>query len=157
MTKSCLENLLDVWDNGVLSPFDQGRPDLVEFHNEIREKTGAKFRIATRWTYQGKTFEDPNCPVPIPDMSGLVYATEGWKRWVVLNADSTMRLMIDVPRISSRSVPGKGELGIPRHMKSDPLNVMYGEGGDGDRDDCRFFFNMHTGLLDHVELVGRHW
>lgn len=42
-------------------------------------------------------------------------------------------------------------------MKGMPTHIMYGEGGDGIRNDCRFFFNMHTGKLENVELVGRHW
>ncbi|MCM0044459.1 MAG: hypothetical protein NBV65_07505 [Burkholderiaceae bacterium] len=152
-----LSKPLEVWNNGLLAPLEPWRLDLVEFHNEIRRNTGAKFCVATRWTYQDSTFENPNCPVPIPDMSGLVYATAGWKQWVVINPDGTTKLVINVPRVSNLSVPENGELGMPRHMTSTPLNIMYGEGSDGYRDDCRFFFDMHTGLLERVEFVGRHW
>jgi len=155
-----MENLtqtLKVWNNGVTSPFNPERPDFVEFQDEIRNKTGAKFGISTRWIYQGKTYENAHCPIPIPDLSGLVYATDEWKRWVVLNPDNTTKFIIDVPRISAKSVPENGELGEPKYMKGDLPNIMYGEGSDGDRNDCRFYFNMHTGELLRVEIVGRHW
>ena len=152
-----LSGLLKVWDNGALSPFDPKQTDLVEFHNEIRKRTGAKFGVATRWSYQGRTYENEKCPLPIPDFSGLVYATDGWKQWVILNPDGTTKFTIGVPRISMQSKPENGELGEPRHMKGGPPHIMYGEGSDGDRADCRFFFNMHTGELERVELVGRHW
>jgi hypothetical protein len=152
-----LTNPCKVWDNGVVTPFNIERLDLVEFHNKIREETGAKFGIATRWSYQGRFYENTKCPVPIPDMSGLVYTSDKWKRWIVLSPDGGIKLVIDVPQISAKSMPENGELGEPRHMKDDPPHVMYGEGSDGNRDDCRFFFNMHTGLLERVELVGRHW
>lgn len=152
-----LMNPLEVWDNGVVTPLDQQRHDLVEYHRSIRAETGAKFTVATRWTFQGCVYEDSNCPIPIPDMSGLVYAAERWKYWIVLNPDGTKKFTINVPKVNKQSVPKLGELGEPRYRKGDPPNIMYGEGSDGHRDDCRFFFNMHTGECIHVQLVGRHW
>jgi hypothetical protein len=157
MTMDHLTEPLKVWNNGATSPFNPELADLVEFHEEFRNRTGANFGVATRWTFHGRTDEDANCPVPIPDLSGLVYATDGWKQWVVLNPDGTKQFTVKVPRISAQSVPEKGELGDPRHMKDDPLHIMYGEGSDGDRGDCRFFFDMHIGELVHAELVGRQW
>lgn len=148
---------LKVWDNGITTVFDMERPDLVEFHEEIRRKTGAKFGVATRWTFQGRIYEDTNCPMPIPDMSGLVYAVDGWKHWVVLNPDGTKKFTINVPKVNDQSAPDIGELGEPRYRKGDPPNIMYGEGSDGHRDDCRFFFDMHTGECINVQFVGRHW
>lgn len=152
-----ISNPLEVWDNGMTSPLEPSRDDLVEHHAAFRARTGASFAIATQWTYQGVTYESSHRPIPIPDMSGLVYATRGWKQWVVLNPDGTENFVVNVPRVSSRSVPEEGDLGEPRHMKGDPLHVMYGEGSDGDRYDCRFFFDLHTGQLVRVQHVGRHW
>lgn len=128
-----------VWDNGVITPLDLEWSDLVEFHNAIRKKTGARFGVATRWTYAGHTYEDANCAVPIPDMSGLVYATARWKRWVILNPEGVTKLVITVPRINFESDPEKGEFGEPRYVEGNPLHIMYGEGSDGSRHDCRFF------------------
>nr|CCA80178.1 hypothetical protein BDB_80572 [blood disease bacterium R229] len=50
-------------------------------------------------------------------MSGLVYATQGWKTWVVLNPNGTQRFVIQVPRISEKSVPDQGDLGEPLPLK----------------------------------------
>lgn len=154
-----IENVFELWDNGATSsPSDRdGAVDRMKWWDDFFATSGAKRLVATRWTYQGNTYEDPNCPIPIPDGSGLVYTTMGWKTWVVLNPDGTRRLVIHVPRISKDSIPQQGELGEPRHMKGEPSHVMYGEGGDGHRYDCRFRFDMHTGELLQVENVGRHW
>lgn len=152
-----LQEAVELWDNGAVSPFNPFADDIVTWFDEFFSKTGAKRRVATRWSYQGHTYENKKCPVPIPDFSGLVYATDEWKQWIVLNPDGTKKFTIGVPRISMQSKPENGELGEPRHMKGDPPHIMYGEGSDGDRADCRFFFNMHTGELENVELVGRHW
>ncbi|WP_205569978.1 hypothetical protein [Ralstonia solanacearum] len=154
-----IENVLELWDNGFTSSAEErdAAVDRMKWWDDFYEISGARKQIATRWTYQGNTYEDSNCPRPIPDMSGLVYATSGWKTWIVLNPDGTQRVVIHVPRISEKSIPENGDLGEPHHMKGDALHVMYGEGGDGDRDDCRFHFDMHTGELLQVDLVGRHW
>lgn len=152
-----LQEPLEVWDNGAISAFDPTTEDIVAWLIDFFARTGAKRRVATRWIYHGKKYEDGNCPVPIPDYSGLVYPTQDFKKWIVLNPDGSTKFTIQVPRISSQSLPEKGELGQPRHKKGEPPYIMYGEGSDGDRSDCRFFFNMHTGHLENVELVGRHW
>lgn len=152
-----LQDALEIWDNGAVSPFNPPTEDIVSWLQDFFAHTGAKRRIATQWTYQGQRYESKNCPVPIPDYSGLVYAAENWKRWVVLNPDGTTRFTIGVPKIRPQSSPADGELGEPRYMKGSPPYIMYGEGSDGYRDDCRFFFNMNTGMLEHVELVRRHW
>lgn len=151
------QDVVEIWDNGAVSPFNPSTEDIVAWLNDFFARTGARRRVATQWTFQGRTYESKHCPVPIPDCSGLVYPTKDWKRWIVLNPDGTTRLTIDVPRVSPKSSPENGELGQPRYMRGNPPYIMYGEGNDGDRDDCRFFFNMHTGQLENVEFAGRHW
>ncbi|CBJ34814.1 hypothetical protein [Ralstonia solanacearum] len=148
-----IENVVEVFDNGVDLEYGLS----YEAREALKLNTGAKFPVATRWTYYGHVYEDANCPKPIPDMSGLVYATQGWKTWVVLNPNGTQRFVIQVPRISEKSVPDQGDLGEPLPLKGGAMHVMYGEGGDGERHDCRFYFNMHTGELMKVDFVGRHW
>lgn len=148
---------LEVWDNGATSPFDPVTEDIVAWLSDFFSRTGARKRVATKWTYRGRTFESMECPVPIPDYSGLVYPSKDWKRWIVINPDGTTRFTIEVPKINEQSLPEHGELGEPKYMKGYPPYIMYGEGSDGNRDDCRFFFNMHTGQLEDVQLVGRHW
>lgn len=154
---SGITDVVKVWDNGTETPFDPYRPDLVEYHNSVRFQTGAKFGVATSWKYNGSVYQDSNSPTPIPDMSGLVYVAPGWKQWVIVNPDSSIRVVIDVPHVREHSNPAKGDLGEPRYFKGDPLHIMYGEGSDGYHNDCRFFFNMHTGELLRTEFMSRHW
>jgi hypothetical protein len=152
-----LEDPFEVWDNGAISPFEPVTDNIVAWLNDFFMRTGARKRIGTQWIYQGKKYHSKNCPIPIPDYSGLVYPTQDFKEWIVLNPDGSKKFTIKVPKISLQSSPEKGELGQPRHTKGDPPYIMYGEGSDGDRNDCRFFFNMHTGQLERVDLVARHW
>jgi hypothetical protein len=151
------QDVVEIWDNGAVSPINPPAEDIVAWLSDFFARTGARMRVATQWTFQGRKYESEKCPVPIPDYSGLVYPTKDWKQWIVLNPDGTTRLTIDVPKIRLQSSPENGELGEPRYMEGKPPHIMYGEGSDGYRDDCRFFFNMHTGQLENVELVGRHW
>ena len=152
-----IKNAVELWDNGAVSQLNPPTEDIVKWLDDFFARTGAKKHIATRWLYEGRAYESAHCPIPISDLSGLVYATDEWKHWVVLNPDNTTKFTIEVPRISAKSVPENGELGEPRHMRGDLPNIMYGEGSDGDRNDCRFYFNMNTGELVRVEFVGRHW
>lgn len=152
-----IQDAFKVWDNDVLSPFDPIAEDIVIWLNDFFARTGAKKTVATQWIYRGKKYRDNNCPIPVPDYSGLVYPIDNFKKWIVLNPNGSMRFTITVPIISSASIPEKGYLGVPLHWREEPSYIMHGEGSDGDRDDCRFFFNMHTGQLETVELVGRHW
>ena len=152
-----LQNAVELWDSGDTSPFNPPTEDIVAWLDEFFSRTGAKKRVATRWTFQDHVYEDANCPIPIPDMSALVYAVDGWKYWVVLNPDGTKKFTINVPKVNEQSVPELGELGEPRYRQGDPPNIMYGEGSDGYRSDCRFFFDMHTGECISVQFVGRHW
>jgi len=154
---SRITDVMRVWDNGIATSFDPYRADLVQYNESIRLQTGAKYGVATKWHFNGKIYEDSHSPMPIPDMSGLVYATPGWKQWVVINPDGTTRFLIDVPHVREHSNPSEGYLGDPRHSKGDSLHLMYGEGSDGYQDDCRFFFDMHTGQLLRTHFVGRHW
>lgn len=152
-----LSGVLKVWDNGVETPFDPFRSDFVEYNDLIRRRTGAKYGVATKWTFSGAVYVDERLPIPIPDMSGLVYATAGWKQWVVLHPDGRVKAIIDVPKVTEQSVPALGNLGDPIHAKGAPLHIMYGEGSDGDRDGFRFTFDMHTCKLLKADFVGRHW
>ncbi len=152
-----IQDAVEVWDNGATSPFNPDAEDIVAWLGDFFARTGARKRITTQWTYKGRKYESRDCPVPIPDYSGLVYPTKDWKQWIVLNPDGTRRFTIEVPGISLQSSTENGELGEPKYLKGMPPHIMYGEGSDGYRDDCRFFFNMHTGQLENVELVGRHW
>jgi hypothetical protein len=152
-----LQDPFEVWDNGALTPFYPATEDIVTWLTDFFMRTGARKRVGTQWTYQGKKYQSENCPIPIPDHSGLVYPTQDLKKWIVLNPDSTIKFTIQVPKISPESSPEKGELGQPQHKRGGPPYIMYGEGSDGDRNDCRFFFNMRTGRLESVDLVGRHW
>jgi hypothetical protein len=157
-----IEDVVEVYANGrtipLLLPERRMALNPLDWISRERERIGAVLPIvAIRWTHEGHAYEDVNCPVPIPDMSGLVYATAGWKQWVVINPDSSTRFIIDVPHVREHSNPSKGDLGNPRHLRGDPPHVMYGEGSDGYQDDCRFFFDMHTGQLLRTDFVGRHW
>ncbi len=151
------QDVVRVWDNGAVSPFNPQAEDIVAWLTDFFSRTGARKCVATQWTYQGRRYQSGECPVPIPDFSGLVYPSGDCKRWIVLDPDGTSRFTIEVPKISPKSSPENGEIGIPKHMKGQPAHIMYGEGSDGDRADCRFFFNMHSGQLEKVELVGRPW
>ncbi|WP_137926625.1 hypothetical protein [Cupriavidus sp. 2SB] len=157
MEKIC--SVLEIWDTGATSSKEEreAASDRMQWWDDFYARTGARKIVGTRWTYKGITYEDKNRPVPVPDMSGLVYAAPDLKSWTVLNPDGTRRFCIAVPKLSENSVPQNGELGIPKHMKGDPTNVMYGEGSDGDRCDCRFIFDMNNGELVKVEFLGKHW
>ena len=157
-----IENVVEVYANGKVIPFDPPERrmavDPIAWDRQHRESIGAELPItATRWQYNGHSYESSNCPIPIPDMSGLVYATEGWKQWIILHPDGSVRSIIDVPRITEQSVPELGYLGDPRHDKGAPLYLMYGEGSDGDKDAYRFTFDMRTCKLLRADFVGRHW
>lgn len=159
---SHIEDVVEVYANGKVIPMDPPERriaiDPLAWDRQFREARGAKLPIvATRWKHNGQTYENSNCPVPIPDMSGLVYATTGWKQWVVLQPDGSIKSVIDVPRVNEQSVPELGYLGDPSHDKDAPLHIMYGEGSDGDKDAYRFTFDMRTCTLLRAHFVGRHW
>lgn len=148
-----IENIFEVFENGSTLPYGLKYEERESQKNQL----GAKYTVATRWTYLGETYDDPNCPVPIPDGSGLVYATKGWKSWIVLEPNGRKNFEIKVPKLSQSSKPNEGELGAPQYRPDMPSHVMYGEGGDGDRYDVRFYFDMRSGNLVRTEFVGRHW
>lgn len=151
-----IKDVTEVFDNGtslpLYSPQRLSAPNPQAWRRQAMRELRARYRVATRWTYRGRIYEDRNCPTPLPDMSGLVYATKSWKKWIVLDPEGHRRLEIRVPRISDHSMPEDGHLGIPEPVHGGPYNVMYGDGSDGHRDDCRFFFDMHAGVLLRVEL-----
>lgn len=157
-----IDEVVEVYANGrvaAMNPPDRLLAlDPVAWDRKNRHMLGAELPIiATGWKHNGRYYEDSNCPIPIPDMSGLVYATAGWKQWVVLHPDGTVKAIIDVPKVTEQSVPALGNLGDPIHAKGAPLHIMYGEGSDGDKDGFRFTFDMHTCKLLKADFVGRHW
>jgi hypothetical protein len=153
----CITAVFKVWDNNVETSLDPYRTDLVEYNEDVRQRTGARYGVGTRWVFDGKSYQDANSPIPIPDMTGLVYATAGWRQWVVLNPDGSTKTIIEVPHVREHSQPEAGYLGAPSHFKGDPRHIMYGEGSDGYREDCRFIFDMHTCKLLRAEFVPLHW
>lgn len=144
-----------IWNDGSIRPFFEPTKDILEGVYQTLGPTQARYPIATRWKFQEKILENHHCPVPIPDMSGLVYATPGGRYWIVLRPDGTLRFRIPVPQVTRRSVPAEGYLGEPRRSLNERNYIMYCHGSDGDRDDFRFFFNMRNGRLVQVHLNGR--
>lgn len=150
-----VRNPLRIWNDGSITPFFEPTRDILEWIYQSLGPEKTRFPVATRWKFQNEILENRHCPVPIPDMSGLVYATPGGRYWIVLNPDGTVRFRIPVPQVTRRSVPSAGFLGEPQRSANEDKYIMYCDGSDGDRDDFRFFFNMRNGRLVQVHLNGR--
>lgn len=90
-----ITNVLEVWDNGVLSPefgeIKKAQDDPVDWINKFCESTGAKHPVATRWTYHGETYESAFCPKPLYQSNCLVEFRDDARELVVLNPDNTVR------------------------------------------------------------------
>lgn len=49
-----LQDPFEVWDNGTLTPFYPAMEDIVTWLTDFFMRTGARKRVGTQWTYQGK-------------------------------------------------------------------------------------------------------
>ena len=154
-TSDRVNNALRVWNDGSVTPFFEPTRDILEWIYQTMGPDKTRYPVATRWKFQEEELENRHCPVPIPELSGLVYATPGGRYWIVLRPDGTLRFRIPVPQVTRRSVPSNGYLGEPRRSLNEDDYIMYCDGSDGDRDDFRFFFNMRNGRLIQVHLNGR--
>lgn len=148
-----LEDPIEVWDNGIELPCRPLTEETAAWMEDLSVLAGAHRRIATRWRFRNEFYESRHCPRPIPDRSGLVYAIEGWKAWVVLRPDASTKFVITVPRLSHESMPDHGDLGHPREMQDGPPHVMFGDGSDGHRR-YRFYFDMRNGRLIDLRFDG---
>ena len=150
-----VRNPVRVWNDGSTTTFHEPTRDIMKWIYQTIGPEKTRYQVATRWTFRNEVMENRHCPVPIPDRSGLVYATPGGKYWIVLKPDGTLRFRIPVPQVTRRSTPSEGYLGEPRRSLNEDNYIMYCDGSDGDRDDFRFFFNMRNGRLVQVRLNGR--
>lgn len=155
ITRDLVRNPMRVWNDGSITRFYEPTRDIVKWIYQAIGPEKKRYPIATRWKFQGEVLENRHCPAPIPDRSGLVYATPGGRYWIVLRPDGTLRFRIPVPQVTRRSKPSDGYLGEPRRSVNKENYIMYCDGSDGDRDDFRFFFNMRNGRLVQVHLNGR--
>lgn len=150
-----VENLEDVWDNGHVAPASLSGEALDLF----KEKTKAKRVVARQWLYRGKKHRTPYLVHLLPDETGLIHYDRNdpqTKRLVVLNGDESRRLVIEGPRVDSRSHPESGYLSLP------PSSAQFGEiewgceGNDGNTD-YLFEFDWRTGKLLRFSKPSRPW
>lgn len=150
-----IENLEDVWDNGVVADAALSGDEIDRF----KSATNAQRVIARRWIHQGKLNQTPYFVRTLPDQTGLVHY-EGndprRKRLIVLNADGSQRVVIGVPHIDANSRPENGYLSLP------PSSAHFGgiewgcEGNDG-YTDYLFDFDWQTGALLRYARPTRPW
>jgi hypothetical protein len=150
-----IENLRDIWDNGVISPASLS----VEETQEFKKRTNAKRVVARKWLYLGKEHLTTHQVRLLRDQTGLVFYDEDNPRTgriIVLNADGTQRFVISTPRIDANSRPEDGYLSLP------PSSARFGgiqwgcEGNDG-YTDYLFDFDWQTGALLHYARPTRPW
>jgi hypothetical protein len=92
---SKLENVLEVWDNGATCPeFGEVKKlyqHPVQWVDDFCRKTGAIKPVATRWTFDGQTYESSYRPVPLYQSNCLVEFHNDASELVVLNPNGTIR------------------------------------------------------------------
>jgi len=150
-----IDNLQDVWDNGLIAPDNLSAEETQEF----KKRTNAVRVVARKWIYEGKVRQTSNQVRLLRDQSGLVCYEDNdprTGRLIVLNGDGTQRVVIDVPRIDENSRPDKGCLSLP------PSSAHFGgiewgcEGSDG-YTDYLFDFDWQTGALLKFARPTRPW
>jgi hypothetical protein len=150
-----IENLQDVWDNGVISSANLS----VEETQEFKRRTTARRVVIRKWFYDGELHQTFHQVRQLQDQSGLVFYKDDDPRTgciVVLNGDGTKRVTISVPRVDANSRPEKGYLSLP------PSSARFGgikwgcEGNDG-YTDYLFEFDWQTGVLLRYARPTRSW
>jgi hypothetical protein len=151
-----IAHLIKIWDNGIESPFPALK---LEDIDELKRRTSATHVVAFRWLCDGKLHELPHPISTLPDNTGIVFCEGGaaaGKRLIVVNADGTQRMTIDVPRIDSKSNPKKGYLSLPP-SSSNFGGIEWGcEGNDGNTD-YLFEFDWKNGKLLRYARPTRPW
>lgn len=150
-----IENLQDVWDNGVTAPASLS----VEETQKFKRRTNAQRVVARNWLYQGKVHHTSHQVRLLRDQTGLVFYEDDDPRTgriIVLNGDGSQRIVIRVPRIDANSRPEEGYLSLP------PSSARFGgiewgcEGSDG-YTDYLFEFDWQTGALLRYARPTRPW
>jgi hypothetical protein len=150
-----IENLQDVWDNGVVASASLS----VEQTQEFKRRTNAQRVIARKWLYNSKVRHTTHQVRLLRDQTGLVcYEDDDPRtgRLIVLNGDGTQRVVIGVPRIDANSRPEDGYLSLP------PSSARFGgiewgcEGNDG-YTDYLFDFDWQSGALLRYARPTRSW
>ncbi|MCM0044457.1 MAG: hypothetical protein NBV65_07495 [Burkholderiaceae bacterium] len=150
-----IENFSRVWDNGAVSSDALPVQEILR----LKQATGAKKVIGTKWKHSGKTYEFPFYARLLRDQTGLVYFQNDDIRTgclVVRNGNGSERALIKVPRINVHSCPEKGYLSLP------PSSAHFGEiewgceGNDG-YTDYLFDFDWNTGKLLRYARPTRPW
>ncbi len=140
-----IQNLEDVWDNGMVAPASLSGEDIDRF----KSLTNANRVVARRWLYQGKQYQTPYFVRLLPDQTGLIHYENNdprSKRLIVLNGDQSTRIVIGVPQVDANSRPEQGYLSLP------PSSAHFGdiewgcEGNDGNTD-YLFQFDWSSGRL----------
>ena len=140
-----IEDLSDVWDNGLISPASLD----VEEVQQFKKATGSDKVVGARWSFGAKVIEVPFYVALLRDKSGVVHFGDGGitsRKIFVRNADGSVRTVIAVPKLSDASVPEKGYLCLP------PSSAHWGgiewgcEGNDGNTD-YLFDFDWNSGQL----------
>lgn len=150
-----VQNLEDIWDNGSMAPSTLSGEAIDKFKSE----TNAKRVVRRRWICDGRVHETRYFVRLLPDRSGLVHYDNNdpaSKRLIVLNADGSRRVEIDVPRIDEFSHPDNGYLSLPP-SSSHIDGIEWGcEGSDGNSE-YLFDFDWRTGKLLRYAKPSRSW
>lgn len=150
-----IKNFEDVWDTGHVTPASLSGRNI----DLLKDRINAVRVVAQRWIYQGKLHQIPFFVRLLADDTGLVHYEHNdprGNRIVVLNGDESRRLVIEVPKVDSRSQPDKGYLNLP------PSPARFGgitwgcEGNDG-HTDYLFDFDWNTGDLIRFARPTRPW
>lgn len=118
-----IKNFEDIWDTGHVTPASLSGRNIDLF----KERTNAVRVVAQRWIYQGKLHQIPFFVRLLADDTGLVHYEHNDPRGnhiVVLNRDESRRLVIEVPKVDSRSQPDKVYLNLPPSLLD--LGVSHG-------------------------------
>jgi len=118
-----IKNFEDIWDTGHVTPASLSGRNIDLF----KERTNAVRVVAQRWIYQGKLHQIPFFVRLLEDDTALVHYEHNDPRGnhiVVLNRDESRRLVIEVPKVDSRSQPDKVYLNLPPSLLD--LGVSHG-------------------------------
>ncbi len=155
-----MKNIRYVWNNGAESPYlEQPTAQDIEEIDVFKRKSGATRVVAVRWTHGNQIHDAPSTLRVLRDRTGYVYCDgrdASGKALIVVNGDDTPRLRIGVPRVSEKSRPSEGYLGLPPSSASFGGIEWGSEGNDGDTD-YLFEFDWNSGALTRFSRPPRPW